>query len=102
MAMSCSAETAWPVAPRENATVAAPSRARRLWNRRAPSAAAAAAAASAGAAGSGGDAAATAGGGARGASPAVALRVAAACVPAGGTQSFLCTGLCCLWHSLEQ
>ena len=81
----------------------APARARRLWNRRAPSAAAAAAAAaaSAGAAGSGGDAAATAGGGARGASPAVALRVAAACVPAGGTQSFLCTGLCFLWHCLS-
>ena len=56
----------------------------------------------AGAAGSGGDDAATAGGGARGASLAVALRAAAACVPAGGTQSFLCTGLCCLWHSLEQ
>mmetsp|Transcript_13949 Transcript_13949/g.59699 ORF Transcript_13949/g.59699 Transcript_13949/m.59699 type:complete len:276 (+) Transcript_13949:886-1713(+) len=51
MAMSCSAETACPVAPRQKAAVAAPRRARMLWNFRAPSAAAAAAAASSSAAG---------------------------------------------------
>ena len=91
--MSCSAETACPVAPRQKAAVAAPRRARRLWNFRAPSAAAAAAAASSFAAVFG--VAAYAAG--------AALFFSASVVfPGGGTQSFLCTGLCCLWHSLEQ